>query len=517
MRAHGGRTRGSRTARWAGGGAPPTGRETPAAAATALKGAGAGPPLQALALLAEVLVAVLLARWTGARVVGDLAVASVVGMLIVMVGGVQIDTQVARSADRGWCVAALPWAVVAGVACGVLALVAGTLLSAAGRPGAGNALFALSVGLALHPLMGWARGAFAAAGRAIAAAGVAAARPAARLAMLTVVWATFRGDAVTATQVAALFAAADVAVTSWAVVAARRSLPGALTLRGAVLQEIVRAFPSLAVSSGLWLVIIRMDVIMVGMFVSAPAAGRYLTAVRLGEIPMALFGAAMFTYLPAGASLSTERQLPALYRRLTRATTAMLMPAVVGVATWGDRLVAWVFGQAFVLPRVVYVIAAAAALVHIATGPSGATLIARRRHRELAMIALTGVGLNVALSPLLTITLGVPGAAAASAGTLLLVNGLYLWHVRREVRVSSRSWRYGAWLVASVVAASAALLVVRAVMGGGLDGAVTAAAAGLIVTALAARLDTRTWDALRELTGSLRIPRRRLREDGSGG
>ncbi len=472
--------------------------ESSAARRASLSGAAVGPVLTGMGTALELVVAVVIARVSGPAAVGDLGLALAASGVVGLLAGFQLETQAARSADLRWCTAAVPWAFVASALNAGLLLLAGLLLGALGETTRAATFLAVLPGAAVQPLLGLARGALAVGGKERVALIPATLRPVLRLAGLLGLAALPTGQNVGAPALALALTVADVALAIIVGRAAWRLRTAGVPSR-AIVANILRSFPPLLLSSTMWAAILRMDVIAVSAIVSSEAAGRYLLAVRLGEIPMQLFSGAMLTYLPAGAIMASTSEICDLYRRVTRATTVLLLPLCVGAAVWGDQLVAWAFGRSFVLPVPVYAVVALGAFVHVASGPTGATLVAQRRHKELAVtaVAVTCAGL---ISNVLLVSLwGVLGAALASTLTLAAVNSAYLAWSAPTLGLSRRSWRYPGWLLLALFVVAAVQTMARAASGASLWGAAVAGALGLGSALACGRLSPRTWAAIRDV------------------
>lgn len=479
--------------------------------AVALEGAAVAPLLRSAALLADVVLAVLLARWGGPSVVGDVALVLAVVGIIVLIGGLQIETQAARSGDPDWCAAAAPWALLAGVVSAASVAGVGTVFALGSRLPISAPMFAAVPMAAVQPLLGWTRGTLATEGSVAWPAFLPAARSFLRLAALGMIGLALQGQPPTPLLVVLLFSVVELFLCAAGLTRVSGHLRARSRRSPARLIELLRSHAALLVSSAAWMAMLRVDVVIVSVLVGNEAAGRYLTAVRLGEIPVELFGAAMFMFMPAGAMVYGRRGFQHLYRYVTRAVAVPLVPLVVFVGVWGDQVVRWVFGRSFVLPISVYVFTAFGLLAHTLSGPSGATLIVKRRHHALLIASMAVLCFNVMANLAFVRLWGAIGAAAASALSLALVNVLYLWFGRSDIGVTVRSWRYPVWVACATASIALVQVCVRALthepspLAAGMAGIL-----GIVTALVAARLSPTTWRAFR---GMLRtLVRRRSKE-----
>lgn len=250
---------------------------------------------------------------------------------------------------------------------------------------------------------------------------------------------------------------------------------------------------ALVMAAGAWLLVQRADLLMLRMVRGAVAAGEYEAALRVTELPQDLYAAAIVMFVPAAARLPGG-DLRRLAGRLSGALTALLAPLVATLAVFGADLVEALFGAGFTPPGHVAALLVGGSLATILTGPVGALMVARRRHRTILRISLVGVGLNLALNALLIPPFGAGGAAAGTALSLVAINGAYVIAARRELHAA---WLGTAHWVRSGVMTAVALavaVVVRALLGAdttatAIGAAACSAAIALALTGVFARRD----------------------------
>jgi O-antigen/teichoic acid export membrane protein len=170
----------------------------------------------------------------------------------------------------------------------------------------------------------------------------------------------------------------------------------------------------------------KVDIIMVGLFLTGSAVGIYNIAVILARvlaIPLKGFNQ-MFP--PIASSLyhdGESQELDSVYSTVTRwIFTVALYPALVAIL-YSPEILA-IFGPDFVRGRYVLTLFAIAQLMNCAVGPSGFLLMMTDNQYVTLMNQLLSGLLNVVLNFVLILEFGFIGAAAATASVLAGVNVL---------------------------------------------------------------------------------------------
>ena len=168
----------------------------------------------------------------------------------------------------------------------------------------------------------------------------------------------------------------------------------------------------------------RVDVLMVGFFLSSTAVGIYNVSVLLAGVLYVPLLAANQLFAPVASRLYSQGQLAdleAIYRSVTRwiLTVSLLLAAVIAV--FRIELLG-LFGPEFTAGSVVLLLFVASQLCNAATGPSG-DLLMMTDHQYVVMINEWVFGVaNVVLNVILLQLIGFVGAAVASAGVLAVRN-----------------------------------------------------------------------------------------------
>jgi O-antigen/teichoic acid export membrane protein len=170
----------------------------------------------------------------------------------------------------------------------------------------------------------------------------------------------------------------------------------------------------------------RVDLLMVGVFLTASAVGIYRVALLVTMI-LALPQTAFNQLFPPIASRlyhgEEKAELAELYKTVTRWTFTISFAPALGVILYAPEVLS-VFGEEFSKGVLVLTFFVFSQIVNNAVGPSGHLLI-MSGYQKLAMVNQLAFGiLNVVLNYFLIIEFGFVGAAAATASVLATVNSI---------------------------------------------------------------------------------------------
>ena len=396
------------------------------------RGAAAGVIGQLAFVSMGLAASVLIARSSDVADVGAYVVALAISGFVSLLTGLQLTNHIGRSANDAEALGFLPWAAVAGVAGCAATVAVAAVLHGVNSPIAAP-LICLTPAVALQPLGDALSGLLTRDGRARALAVYQCSRAIARPAVLfALVVAT---TSISANQIALV----DSAVAPFSLLVLlhlhrRRHMRRRVSERALHrASDLRRTTVALLVVSASWQLIQRTDLLCVSAFVGSAAAGRYQFALRLFELCLAANAALLAFCLPTLTKARQEGRMRESYGRATRLTTQLLMPVLIVLAVWGDRLAITAFGSAYGLSQGVYAVLAMGIAAQVVAGPNGFALMASRRHREMlkmgALVAVLNLGLNLVLVP----RLHELGAACASTASLVALNVLYTCASRHEI------------------------------------------------------------------------------------
>lgn len=261
------------------------------------------------------------------------------------------------------------------------------------------------------------------------------------------VWVTL---AVMITQAAALLAGGGLEWVAWAFVAGRLlSLAGRWRMARALLDgaalragwaypfwDTLGRFGMLKLAHQLMSqVVLYLDRLLVGIFVSVEAVAFYAVAMEAAQRLLMIQSNVSQAFFPAAASLAGNRDAFAdLYRRSTRVVALATFPAAFILAVLAGPLIhVWV-GPAFApAADVLRIVALAYAVMSLTAIPAAAA--DALNHPGLSVrYGMLSVAINLALALALIPRYGAVGAAVAVAGSIALGTPPFLLAVGRLVR-----------------------------------------------------------------------------------
>ncbi|HWG10383.1 MAG TPA: flippase [Rhodanobacteraceae bacterium] len=188
----------------------------------------------------------------------------------------------------------------------------------------------------------------------------------------------------------------------------------------------------------LYLVMSRVDLILLGALKGASAAGIYAIAARAAEfVPFFLtavntaMGPKISHLFHAGDHEKLQRLTTASARRLMWIT----LPFALLLIVLAHPLIRFFYGDRFVDGATALQILAAAQFFTIASGPVGIILNMTRHAGVSAKAFALGALLNILLNVLLIPRFGYTGAATATAISIVFCNGLRWYWVRRHLGI----------------------------------------------------------------------------------
>lgn len=190
----------------------------------------------------------------------------------------------------------------------------------------------------------------------------------------------------------------------------------------------------------------RVDILMVGFFLSGSSVGIYKIAIVLATlfvIPLAGFNQ---IFVPVASRLYSNNEmeeLESVFAIVTRwALTTALVPAL-GLIIYRNEVLR-IFGDEFAAGSTVLFLVAISQLTNVASGPNDSVLMMTDHHYvTLANQWAIGI-LNTVFNYIFILRFGLIGAALATASVLAGMNVLRMveiWHLERLSPYSSKYWK----------------------------------------------------------------------------
>ena len=210
----------------------------------------------------------------------------------------------------------------------------------------------------------------------------------------------------------------------------------------------------LLVTSVLSIVILQMDTLMLGYFKTPDIVGLYNAAHPISQLITVFLLSLVFVYVPIASQLYSKNLMGEIRRNyaiLTKWIFSATLPFFLLIFLFPHAVLNVFFGSAYVQASVALRILALGMFIHVFLGPNAATLVVIGRTKLNMMDDLIGAVMNVVLNIFLIPTLGITGAAIASALSLATLNVLKSAQIFRIHRIHPFAKNYLKPVVTSAV------------------------------------------------------------------
>lgn len=202
---------------------------------------------------------------------------------------------------------------------------------------------------------------------------------------------------------------------------------GKLKEKSLARKELFRFSIPLLITSMSTIVIMRMDTLMLGYFKTPDIVGVYNAAYPIAQLIPIILSSIVFIYVPISSQLYSKKLIEEMKRNyavLTKWVVAATFPLFLVIFLFPEALLDVVFGSAYIQAGTALRILALGALIHVLVGPNASTLVVIGKTRLNMIDDLIGATVNVLLNLFLIPTMGITGAAIASAVSLGVINVL---------------------------------------------------------------------------------------------
>ena len=189
--------------------------------------------------------------------------------------------------------------------------------------------------------------------------------------------------------------------------------------------------------SGIHLLLIRTDVLMIGIISGTTEAGIYSAASRVTEIMLFGQNSVMFIFAPMISEIYSKKDKVELQRMVTLATRGILvisLPVGISLILMGKFILS-LFGPMFTVGYSALLVLILGQLILAFFGTAGWLLSMTGHQRENAIIVGLGLILNVSLNTLLIPYWGLFGAAVATTISTMASNILLAYFVWKRLNI----------------------------------------------------------------------------------
>jgi O-antigen/teichoic acid export membrane protein len=207
-------------------------------------------------------------------------------------------------------------------------------------------------------------------------------------------------------------------------------LPKLLPFRGYSFNaiELIRfSFPILATAL-LWIIMQRIDLLMVGYFLPEENIGQFSAVFRLNEFLPFILTSASFIYLPIATRMMSNKEednLSRIYSALTKWCYIASLPLLLAFIVFPHYVMPLLFGSSYAYAALTLRILSLGYLVHILAGLNGTTIIAAGKTWILFTNSIIALIINFILNWIFIPKFGINGAALATAISYIFINLVY--------------------------------------------------------------------------------------------
>ncbi len=239
--------------------------------------------------------------------------------------------------------------------------------------------------------------------------------------------------------------------------------PATAALTQGLTRRLLRFSLPLSLSNVLEYLNGRTEIIVIGMFLAAGAAGVFNAASRMAGLGLIVLTAFNAIFSPVISDLHHKQELGhlgTLYKLATRWVMLAAMPLVVVQIVFAEQLMR-MFGPEFAAGATALQALSLGQVFNFGVGAAGVMLIMIGRSTLVAVNSVLAIGLSFALDFWLTPRFGLDGAALAAALSLAALNLLRLGEVWVVLRLHPFSFAYLKPFAAALPSALAGLAWLR--------------------------------------------------------
>lgn len=240
----------------------------------------------------------------------------------------------------------------------------------------------------------------------------------------------------------------------------------------------------IAASSIVFLLLSRLDVLMIGYFLASNEVGYYRAIQPLRQGGMIFLGSFSFLFMPLATQAFEKRdfeELDELFGSVTKWAVVLTLPIVSTFVFIPDRVVVSLFGEPYASAALPLSILSAGLFFRAVAGPNGDLIKAVDMPKIEAIASAVGVLGNFVLNLILIPRYGIVGAAIATVVGYGVYNGLELAVIYRETGVTP----FSVDIAKTVVATMGMLWAIQSIfIGTGLTSVVAFGVIAAVVTLL---------------------------------
>lgn len=221
----------------------------------------------------------------------------------------------------------------------------------------------------------------------------------------------------------------------------KQALPAQIRTAPPAVQsgEWLRIAAPLFLISGMQLLIVRMDIMLLGVLAEHEDAGRYAAASRISDLIVFALASANVVVAPLIAGLHARNDvvgMQAMLVSLAKGVTLLTIPLVAVIVLFGKPLLG-LFGHGYDAVYLPLLILVCGQIVNALSGPVDFVMSMTGQQMNMLKILAIATGLNAVFNLLLIPQFGPVGAAVATAGTTAFWNLAMRRAVRQKLGIDA--------------------------------------------------------------------------------
>lgn len=196
---------------------------------------------------------------------------------------------------------------------------------------------------------------------------------------------------------------------------------------------------------GMQLVNQQADLLMIGYFMEESAVGIYQVSLKVSELVILLLMAANMALGPIISSLFHQGKIVELQNVMTktaRYVSLLTLPVVLIIIFFGESLISFVFGAVYFSSYEPLIILLVAQFINVLVGSVGLLLMMTGYEKEATIGLIMAAGVNIVLNLLLVPSLGMIGAAVATAVSMVVWNLILSSFSLRKTSINCSVFRF---------------------------------------------------------------------------
>lgn len=203
-------------------------------------------------------------------------------------------------------------------------------------------------------------------------------------------------------------------------------------------REMLLYSAPLMIAAAMSVIFSDVDTLLLGYFTSTQEVGIYNVVYPITQLLTLFLSSFTFLFMPVISELHSDGEdgdMARIYEVVTKWIFITTLPVFLILTVFPASVISLTFGIEYVSGATALVVLSFAFFTHALSGPNGATLTSIGETRFIMIANVVAAALNILGNIVLIPRYGIVGAAAATAGTYILLNGLYAYRLYQHTGI----------------------------------------------------------------------------------